>query len=86
MIVDFTGKTAIVTGAAGGVGYVCAKTLLESGAKVAAVDLKPEKAAAELSALGTVKGSCPMWTPSPLWWSRLGEIWARWTYWCSARG
>lgn len=56
MIVDFTGKTAIVTGAAGGVGYACAKVLLESGAKVAAVDLKPEKAAAELSALGTVKG------------------------------
>lgn len=56
MIVDFTGKTAIVTGAAGGVGYVCAKVLLESGAKVAVVDLKPEKAAAELSALGTVKG------------------------------
>lgn len=56
MLIDFTGKTAIVTGAAGGVGYACAKTLLESGAKMAVVDLSPEQAAAELSALGTAKG------------------------------
>lgn len=56
MLIDFTGKTAIVTGAAGGIGYACAKTLLGSGAKVAVVDLSPDKAVEELSALGTVKG------------------------------
>lgn len=38
MNIDFTGKTAIVTGAAGGIGYACAKALLESGAKAAAVE------------------------------------------------
>ena len=59
MLVDFTGKIAVVTGAAGGIGYVCAKTLLESGAKVALVDVNQavlDKAAGELSSLGTVQG------------------------------
>ena len=59
MLIDFTGKTAIVTGAAGGIGYVCAKTLLESGATVAILDINQEaldKAAKSLSAFGTVKG------------------------------
>ena len=57
MLVDFTGKIAVVTGATGGIGYVCAKTLLESGAKVALVDVNQavlDKAAGELSSLGTV--------------------------------
>ena len=59
MLVDFTGKIAVVTGAAGGIGYVCAKTLLESGAKVALVDVNQavlDIAAGELSSLGTVQG------------------------------
>lgn len=59
MLVDFTGKIAVVTGATGGIGYVCAKTLLESGAKVALVDVNQavlDKAAGELSSLGTVQG------------------------------
>lgn len=56
MNIDFTGKTAIVTGAAGGIGCACARALLESGAAVALVDIAPDKAAAELSGLGAAKG------------------------------
>ena len=59
MLIDFTGKTAVVTGAAGGIGLVCARTLLESGARVAVVDVTAaaaDKAAASLAELGTVKG------------------------------
>ena len=56
MILDFTGKVAVVTGASGGIGMVVARTLLESGATVAVVDLVTDKAVTELSAYGTVKG------------------------------
>lgn len=57
MDIRFDGKVAVVTGAAGGIGLVCARTLMESGAKVAIVDVAPaDKAVAELSALGAVKG------------------------------
>ena len=56
MVLDFTGKIAVVTGASGGIGMVVARTLLESGATVAVVDLVTDKAVAELSAYGTVKG------------------------------
>jgi len=56
MLIDFTGKVAVVTGASGGIGMVIARTLLESGATVAVVDLVTDKAVAELSAYGTVKG------------------------------
>lgn len=51
MLIDFTGKTAVVTGDAGDIGYVCTQTILESGTKVAIVDIDQEalnKAAASL--------------------------------------
>ncbi|MEY8883450.1 SDR family NAD(P)-dependent oxidoreductase [Donghicola sp. XS_ASV15] len=44
MNIDFTGKTAIVTGAASGIGYAIAKQLADSGATVVVADLKEDKA------------------------------------------
>lgn len=42
---QFTGKTAVVTGAAGGMGLVITQELLAAGASVAALDIKPRPAA-----------------------------------------
>lgn len=59
MNITFNGALAVVTGGTGGIGTVVVKTLLESGARVALVDLNPElleKTAAELSPYGEVKG------------------------------
>lgn len=58
MNIDFSGKTAIVTGAASGIGYAVAKQLAESGATVVIADLDQDKADAAAkeiseSALGT---------------------------------
>ena len=58
MNIDFSGKTAIVTGAASGIWYAVAKQLAESGATVVIADLDQDKADAAAkeiseSALGT---------------------------------
>ncbi|SED63994.1 SDR family NAD(P)-dependent oxidoreductase [Rhodobacter sp. 24-YEA-8] len=39
---DFTGRHAVVTGAGGGMGEAIARSLLEAGAAVTAIDLKPQ--------------------------------------------
>ena len=51
---DFTGKTAIVTGAAQGIGRCIAEHLINAGCSVAAIDLKP---AEDLKAALFVQGS-----------------------------
>lgn len=59
MNVEFNNKLVVITGGAGGIGMVCAKTFLESGAKVALIDLIPktiESTEKELSQIGNVKG------------------------------
>lgn len=59
MLIDFTGKVAAVTGGAGGIGYACVKTLLESGAAVAILDVNQKaltQATESLGNLGTVRG------------------------------
>lgn len=48
MVLDFTGKIAIVTGGANGIGLACARALSESGARVTVLDL--EKPPADLEA------------------------------------
>ena len=58
MNIDFNRKLAVVTGGAGGIGYYVVKTLLESNARVAIVDIgkNVDKVTNELSAYGEVKG------------------------------
>ena len=59
MLVDFTGKTAVVTGGTGGIGSVIVREYLESGASVAILDMSQEACDAkadEFKDLGKVKG------------------------------
>jgi NAD(P)-dependent dehydrogenase (short-subunit alcohol dehydrogenase family) len=54
-LLDLTGKVAIVTGAAGGLGYACANRLGEAGASVVVNDIsaaRAEEAVARLTAAG----------------------------------
>lgn len=56
MKVDLTGKIAIVTGSAYGIGQACARVLLENNAQVIVADVQKEageKTAAELSSIGS---------------------------------
>lgn len=51
-IIDLTGKTALVTGAAQGIGLACARTLHAAGAQVALADLNGTAAEEQARALG----------------------------------
>lgn len=42
MVIDFTRKTVVITGGAGGIGCACAKEFLDSGAKVILLDVSQE--------------------------------------------
>lgn len=59
MKLSFYGKTTVVTGGAGGIGSACAKTLLESEARVAIVDVAEDsiqQVVEQLSIYGDIKG------------------------------
>jgi len=65
---DFTGKTAIVTGAAGAIGKGIAADFCKKGARVFITDLNPDAVAAavkELSTLGTCTGQAADVTSEP---------------------
>ena len=52
---DFSGKVAVITGAASGIGLGCARTFARAGMKVALCDLRAdvlERAVANVRALG----------------------------------
>jgi NAD(P)-dependent dehydrogenase (short-subunit alcohol dehydrogenase family) len=52
MNIDFTGKCAVVTGGANGIGLACARTLAASGAAVWILDLEQESPARSAGAIG----------------------------------
>ncbi|MCO5089472.1 SDR family oxidoreductase [Bosea sp. (in: a-proteobacteria)] len=50
---DFTGRNALITGAARGIGFACAKALSDSGARVALADMNGEAVAASARELSS---------------------------------
>jgi len=57
LAIDLTGRRALVTGAAGGLGLACAETLLRAGARVALSDLPGPRLTAAAEALSAAHGA-----------------------------
>ena len=57
MSYDFNGRTALITGGAGGIGAAAARLLLADGARVATLDLKPAQLEGVLAIEGDVSSS-----------------------------
>jgi NAD(P)-dependent dehydrogenase (short-subunit alcohol dehydrogenase family) len=53
----FEGRTAVVTGAGGGIGRACAQLLAAQGARVALLDVSAESAASTAKAIGDAGGT-----------------------------
>ncbi|MEU8828390.1 3-hydroxybutyrate dehydrogenase [Streptomyces sp. NPDC048636] len=60
-VLDLTGRTALVTGAAGGIGRACALRLAAAGATVRAVDLDAEGLARLVAAAPAGPGTVEAW-------------------------
>lgn len=54
---DFEGRTAVVTGAGGGIGRACARSLAERGARVALLDISADSASLTAEAIGGAGGT-----------------------------
>ncbi|WP_206522151.1 SDR family oxidoreductase [Mesorhizobium sp.] len=84
---NLNGMTAVVTGAAMGIGLHIARSLAEAGATVAVTDIRgQEKAAAELAEAGHVVSSHKLDVASEADWA----VWQRncragWTSWSTMR-
>ena len=57
MNLRFDGKVAVVTGAARGIGYVCAEMLADSGANVAMIDILGDRLAESVKKIQEKKGT-----------------------------
>ncbi|HRJ43005.1 MAG: SDR family oxidoreductase [Caldilineaceae bacterium] len=67
MQIDLSGKIALITGAAGGIGRACAQTLAEAGAFVVAVDLNEAGAQETVDLIGGgLALGCDLAQPDPV--------------------
>jgi ribitol 2-dehydrogenase len=63
---SLSGKVAAVTGAASGIGYACARAMLEAGARVVLIDLAEDRLQSLCAELGrTPSRSSPTFSIRP---------------------
>ncbi len=55
-MIDFNGETALVTGAASGIGAACARRFAQAGARVVLADVNADKCAATAAEIGAATG------------------------------